>query len=307
MPPRPEESEDRGNDREPEEPCRQAGKLRFQAEICARPDSEDLERRERSEEVAELVRRREREPVVPAEELRGRDQRGEPEGEGQRGCGDASSRSPEEQDPGCRQQPQSRTYARSEHERRCRHCGHEGRSDSLARPEERRGDERDRGSGVQLLHPSPLCESVQESGLRRDSSHESVHPGTPPDAACEDVEHECEHRGEKGQIRLQEPCRVRADQPGAYSERQKRPGRIAVSQVDGERRLVRGRGEPVQVTSVLEGPIGQSEKGRAVVELDVAREGRFSRGDHGCAHREKRGERPGSRAPVETGERSPPV
>jgi len=86
----------------------------------------------------------------------------------------------------------------------------------------------------------------------------------------ERVEAEREHRRKEGQVRLEDPRGIGADQPRAHTERQQCSGRIALSEVDRQRRLVGRRVEPVQLAAVLEHPIREGEKGRSVVELDVA-------------------------------------
>ena len=77
-------------------------------------------------------------------------------------------------------------------------------------------------------------------------------------------------------------------------------------EVDRERRLVGRRGEPVQVSTVLEGVVREGEERRGVVELDVAGEGRLSRREDGRSDGEKRDERARGGVRVEAAEAAKP-
>src|SRR5262249_3983856 len=89
-------------------------------------------------------------------------------------------------------------------------------------------------------------------------------------------EDERKHRGEEGEVRLVSPGAVNADDCPADAEGQQRAHGVTVAEVDGERRLVGGRGEPGEAMAVIHHTVRQREERRRVVELDAAGEGRLA-------------------------------
>src|SRR5207245_6177958 len=100
-------------------------------------------------------------------------------------------------------------------------------------------------------------------------------------------------------VARENPGPVLPDKRPPDAERKEGAGRVATRQVESERRLVRRRGEPVQVPAVLHDLIRDREPGGGVVELDVAGEADGARDHDRCSEGGEHGERRRDRPAVE--------
>ena len=279
------------------------------AEVAVGPDPEELQRAQRFDQVAARIRARERgrrrrdERIADDQRHRKHDDADcQQAGLAQREVEPARRHGSDYRREQKWRKPRGSPRAQPGEQRGDRDCDRQQRPPDEPPYDGRRYERRDqrdqRGSG-HLLDPSPQRVTEQQRRLRAEESDGSAQRARPDERCDERVEGERQHRGDERQVGLEHPRDVDARQLPCNAERQEDPDRVAVAEVERERRLVGGGSETVEAAAVVHHPIREGEPRRGVVELDVAGKGCFTRERDGSRERGKHGDRARERPRVD--------
>ncbi len=284
-PDRGDEPADHGEHDDRQQDGRDRHRLRSRPEVARGPDPEHLEVAQRVQEVAETGGAAARDVTAVGDAQKG--MRLEHRGDGQYDRDDREGPDHLRGRP-----PVARAEEHHRKRRESREPDHpddredvehrrtrEGHRERVAEPslltgkgrDERREQRQEQRRG-HLLDPAPECVAEEQRRLCAEECGRGAERPAPHERLGQCVERQGEHRGEKRDLRLEEPGGVDAGQLVADPEGQECAERVPTAEVIVEDGLV-GRGRELrEVAPVHHRVVGEREPGRGVVERDVARE-----------------------------------